>query len=146
VPSYESPRYREIVARAEEIARANLETCDGLEALGRATGVGPRTLARAFRAVHGTTPLQYLHTLRLAAARRTLLSREPAATSVTEVGSAFANLADSPPNIVSISARAHRKRCAAQRWPIRVADVRSGSISAIPRYPVNVRVPFDNGH
>ena len=35
-----------------------------------AAGTTTRTLARAFRAVHGITPVQYLHDLRLTEARK----------------------------------------------------------------------------
>jgi AraC family ethanolamine operon transcriptional activator len=82
-------RYREIVDRFEKIARANLETTTSLATLCRAAGVTPRTLARAFRAVHGTTPVHYLHALRLSEARQTLLAKGAHCSSVTEVATRF---------------------------------------------------------
>lgn len=81
-------RYREIVDRFEQIARANLETTTSVARLCRAAGVTPRTLARAFREVRATTPLRYLHGLRLAEARTALKSAD-AATTVTEVATRF---------------------------------------------------------
>lgn len=81
--------YREIVERFDAVARANLQTHRGIADLCRQAGVTPRTLARAFRAVHSTTPVQYLHALRLAAARRTLLSNDGATKRVTEVATRF---------------------------------------------------------
>ena len=82
-------RYREIVDRFEDVARANLDTAAGVAGLCRAADVTPRTLARAFRAVHGTTPVQYLHDLRLTEARQSLLSGCSGARSVTEVATRF---------------------------------------------------------
>ena len=82
-------RYREIVARFEKIARANLETTTSVAELCRAAMVTPRTLARAFRAVHGITPVHYLHVLRLSEARQTLLAKDARCSSVTEVATRF---------------------------------------------------------
>jgi transcriptional regulator GlxA family with amidase domain len=82
-------RHREIVARFEKIARVNLETTTSVARLCRAAGVTPRTLARAFRAVHGITPVHYLHVLRLSEARQTLLARGARCSSVTEVATRF---------------------------------------------------------
>lgn len=82
-------RYRKIVDRFENIARTNLETTTSVSDLCRAAGATPRTLARAFRAVHGTTPVQYLHDLRLIEARRSLLSGRRGANSVTEIATRF---------------------------------------------------------
>jgi transcriptional regulator GlxA family with amidase domain len=81
--------YREIVERFEKIARANLETTTSVARLCRAAGVTPRTLARAFRAVHGTTPVHHLHVLRLSEARQTLLAKGAGCSSVTEVATRF---------------------------------------------------------
>jgi transcriptional regulator GlxA family with amidase domain len=81
--------YREIVERFEKIARANLETTTSVARLCRAAGVTPRTLARAFRAVHGTTPVRHLHVLRLSEARQTLLAKGAGRSSVTEVATRF---------------------------------------------------------
>jgi transcriptional regulator GlxA family with amidase domain len=90
MPSHPA-RYSEIIARFEQVARANLETFAPLADLRRALGVAPRTLARAFRAVHCMTPLQYLHELRLAEARRTCSHRaqRPKPSPRSRLGSAF---------------------------------------------------------
>ena len=84
-----SENYRRIVARFEEVARANLETATRVADLCRAAGVAPRTLERAVRAVHASTPVELLHALRLAEARQTLLSTCNGAGSVTEVAMRF---------------------------------------------------------
>ena len=81
--------YRGIVERFEAVARARLETTTSVADLCRAIEVTPRTLARALRAEHRTTPLQYVHALRFAAARQALLSQDATATSVTEVATQF---------------------------------------------------------
>src|SRR5215470_466905 len=51
--------YRQIVDRFDRIARANLDAST-VSDLRAAVGVSQRTLARAFRAVHGSTPVRYL--------------------------------------------------------------------------------------
>jgi AraC-like DNA-binding protein len=89
MPTGEAARYREIVERFEKIARANLETTTSVAALCRAAGVTPRTLARAFRAVHATTPSQYLRVLRLTLARQALLAPEAGCNTVTEIVTRF---------------------------------------------------------
>ena len=55
----------------------------------RAAGVSPRTLLRAFRAVHGVTPYRYLCSLRLLDARRVLSSATGDPPTVTEVATRF---------------------------------------------------------
>ena len=82
-------RHRQIVDRFDEIARANLERSLPIAQLCELTAVSPRTLTRAFRAVHGTTPSRYLHALRLAEARRALLAADAEALSVTQVAMRF---------------------------------------------------------
>jgi transcriptional regulator GlxA family with amidase domain len=81
--------YQRIVARFEGVARANLGTSMRIADLCRAFGVTPRTLERAVRAIHATTPVEFLHALRLTEARQTLLSKCGAAGSVTEVATRF---------------------------------------------------------
>jgi transcriptional regulator GlxA family with amidase domain len=81
--------YRRIVARFEEVARANLGAFVRIADLCRAVGVTPRTLERAMRAVHAATPVEFLHALRLTEARQTLLSKRGTAQSVTEVATRF---------------------------------------------------------
>jgi AraC-like DNA-binding protein len=81
-------RYREIADRFDRVARTHLQTSRLAELCG-AVGVTPRTLARAVRAVHATTPQRYLHGLRLAEARRALASADAAATTVTEIATRY---------------------------------------------------------
>ena len=80
--------YRRIVARFEEIARADLERLVQASELARAAGVTLRTLERAVHGVHATTPLEFLRALRLTEARHTL-STSGSATTVTEVATRF---------------------------------------------------------
>jgi len=76
-------RYREIVDRFEDIARASLGEPRTIPDICAALLVGQRTLARAVRVVRGTTPAQHLHGLALAEARAAL--QDPATRSVREV-------------------------------------------------------------
>ena len=82
-------RYRHIVDRFEAAARANLEQNVGIGELCRIAAVEQRTLARAFRAVHGITPSLYLRTLRLNLAREALLAPCAGRVTVTEVATRF---------------------------------------------------------
>jgi transcriptional regulator GlxA family with amidase domain len=75
-------RYREMVDRFEEFARASLGTPRNIPEICAALSIGQRTLTRAMRAVRGTTPSRYLHGLALAEARTAL--QDPAATSVRQ--------------------------------------------------------------
>ena len=103
--------YREIADRFDRIARANLEAFSRVSELCGAVGVSRRTLARAFRKIHATTPVRYLHGLRLTEARTALL-KDVAATTVTEVSTAldFAKSGDSLANIAPHSAQPLRRR------------------------------------
>src|SRR5215475_11678070 len=84
VPAVQTTRrYREIVARFEDIARASLGEARTIPDICAALVVGQRTLARAVRLVRGTTPAQHLHALALAEARAAL--QDPATRSVKEV-------------------------------------------------------------
>jgi transcriptional regulator GlxA family with amidase domain len=76
-------RYRQIVECFEEVARGSLGEPRTIPDICAALGIGQRTLARAVRAVRGTTPAQHLHGLALAEARAAL--QEPATRSVREV-------------------------------------------------------------
>jgi transcriptional regulator GlxA family with amidase domain len=78
--------YRELVDHFERIARANLETPARVTDLCRIAEVNRRTLSRAFRAVHGTTPHHYLQALRLGEVKRMLSSGNG---SVTEAAMRF---------------------------------------------------------
>ena len=71
--------------RFEAAARASLEQNAGIGDLCRIAAVEPRTLVRAFHAVHGTTPSRYLRTLRLNLARQALLAPCAGRKTVTEV-------------------------------------------------------------
>ena len=75
--------YRQIVDRFEEIARASLGEPHTIPDICAALVIGQRTLARAVRAVRGTTPARHLHALALAEARAAL--QDPAARSVRQV-------------------------------------------------------------
>src|SRR5262245_32345460 len=81
-------RYRDIVDRFGQLARVSVRQPAICAKLCREVGVTPRTLLRAFRAIHGTTPLRYLRDLRLVEVRRALRSGgEPSVTKVaTEFG------------------------------------------------------------
>jgi transcriptional regulator GlxA family with amidase domain len=85
VQTRQARRHRQIVDRFEEVARANLDKPVPIAQLCELTAVSPRTVARAFRAVHGTTPSRYVHALRLAEARRALLAADAEGLSVTQV-------------------------------------------------------------
>src|SRR5262249_6874935 len=76
-------RYRQIVDRFEEVARAHLGEPRTVPDICATLAVGQRTLARAVRAVRGTTPARHLHGLALAEARAAL--QDPATTSVRQV-------------------------------------------------------------
>lgn len=85
----EGARYREIVDRFEKIARANLAQGAGVAELCRIAAVERRTLVRAFRAVHGEAPSQYLRMLRLNLARQALLAADAGCKTVTEIVTRF---------------------------------------------------------
>jgi transcriptional regulator GlxA family with amidase domain len=85
VPSQQHQRYRQIVGRFEATARAHLDQFVGIAELCRIAGVERRTLLRAFRAIHATTPSRHLHALRLNLARQALLAPEGGRKTVTEV-------------------------------------------------------------
>ena len=80
-------RYQQIVDRFEQIARANLENPSHMADICEAIAVSQRTLMRAVRAIHGTTPSRHLHALRLSEARRAL--KDGASENVTQVALRF---------------------------------------------------------
>ena len=84
----QTERHRRIVDRFEETARTNIGRLAHLADLCREAGVTPRTLSRAFRAVHGTTPYRFLKELRLSEVRRALSSDVEGGT-ITEVAMRF---------------------------------------------------------
>jgi len=82
-------RYKDIVDRFVQLARANLDKPTRIPDLSRAIGVEPRQLRRACQAILGMTPVSHLHTLRLSEVRRTLSTPDGAAATITEVASRF---------------------------------------------------------
>ena len=81
-------RHREIVARFEAVARANVGKLAQFADLCRAAGVSPRSLSRAFQTAADTTPYRFVQTLRLTAVRQALLARTEDET-VTDVATRF---------------------------------------------------------
>jgi AraC family ethanolamine operon transcriptional activator len=81
--------YQQIVDHFEEAVRANLATLDRVADISETIGVSQRTLARAVRVIHGTTPVRFAQSLRLAEARKALLSAHAASETVTAVAMRF---------------------------------------------------------
>ena len=82
-------QYQRIVDRALRMTRRRTEEPIRIAEICRAAGVSPRTLLRAFRAVHGATPYRYLCSLRLLDARRILSAATGEPPTVTEVATRF---------------------------------------------------------
>ncbi|HTC02569.1 MAG TPA: AraC family transcriptional regulator [Xanthobacteraceae bacterium] len=82
-------RYKDVVDRFVQLAQANLDKPTRIPELSRAIGVEPRQLRRACQAILGITPVSYLHTMRLSEVRRTLATRDGAASTITEVANRF---------------------------------------------------------
>lgn len=80
--------YPQIVEHFARIARANFGNVVGIDDLCRLARANPRTISRAFKVVHGTTPSRYLRELRLIEVRRVLLSGRNRA-SITQVAMRF---------------------------------------------------------
>src|SRR5262244_3894467 len=78
-------QYQRIVDRALWVTRRHAEEPIRIAKICHAAGVSPRTLLRAFRAVHGAAPYRYLCSLRLLEARRILSSTAGNPPTVTEV-------------------------------------------------------------
>lgn len=74
---------RDLVAHAERLALADLQTSLDIAALCRALAVSERTLRKAFQKVHKLPPCRRLRWLRLSHARRALMS--VGGSSVTEI-------------------------------------------------------------
>jgi transcriptional regulator GlxA family with amidase domain len=89
VPARQARHYQKIVDRFEGVARASLGSPSHISELSEAAAVSQRTLLRAVRAIHRTTPSRYLHALRLAQAREALLSATKGAETVTQVAMRF---------------------------------------------------------
>jgi len=73
------------VRRARDYIEAHLHTPLGVETLCNATGVSARTLDYAFRDVLDVTPLQYVKSRRLHAARRRLRASSAGEHTVTQI-------------------------------------------------------------
>jgi AraC-like DNA-binding protein len=82
-------RYQQIAERFEQAARARIGRLERLADICEAIAVTARTLARAVRAVHGTTPSRHLRALRLAAVRQALCSAKEGAETVTDAAMRF---------------------------------------------------------
>ena len=78
-------RYQSIVDRAVRMTCRRTEEPIRIAEVCRTAGVSPRTLLRAFRAVHDATPYRYLCALRLREAHRILSSATGKLPTVTEV-------------------------------------------------------------
>ena len=59
----------ELVAEAQQWLQLNLATPEPMDTLARKLGLSPRTFSRRFRRATGMTPLAYLQSLRIAAAK-----------------------------------------------------------------------------
>jgi AraC-like DNA-binding protein len=81
-------RYPQIVDHFVRIARANFGNVVRVDDLCRLAGANPRTISRAFKVVHDTTPSCYLRELRLMEVRSVLLSGRNRA-SITQVATRF---------------------------------------------------------
>jgi AraC-like DNA-binding protein len=81
------------VRRAEEFIEAHWDEAISIESLVGATGVGARTIFKAFQQVRGYSPMAFARTVRLKHARKMLAAGKPG-TSVTSVAFAcgFGNL------------------------------------------------------
>ena len=89
VPKRKFRLYHQIVDHFEDVAHANLGKLTLISDFRRVAGVSQRTLLRAFRTIHGTTPHRYLHECRLSKVRQALLSSDSASETVTQVAMRF---------------------------------------------------------
>jgi transcriptional regulator GlxA family with amidase domain len=78
-----------LVQQAEALALANVDEPLHVSALCHTIGVSERALRKAFHQVHGVPPCRRLRMLRLANARRALLSADGTLAKVTEIAMAF---------------------------------------------------------
>ena len=81
--------YQRIADRFETAVRESLATLDRVADISETIAVSQRTLSRAVRIVHGTTPVRFAQSLRLAEARKALLSARAASETVTAVAMRF---------------------------------------------------------
>jgi transcriptional regulator GlxA family with amidase domain len=78
-----------LVQQAEALALASVYEPIHVSALCHTIGVSERTLRKAFHRVHGVPPCRRLRMLRLANARRALLSADGTLAKVTEIAMSF---------------------------------------------------------
>ncbi len=76
-------RYAFIVETAEQIIRSRLGEPICIATLCERLGVSERRLRSAFRTMHGMSPYRHLRKLRMAEARRALLTTDPARATLT---------------------------------------------------------------
>jgi AraC family ethanolamine operon transcriptional activator len=88
-PSDRDERYRQIAQQVETLARANFATPLTVSQICQSIGASQRTVSRAFRVIHGTTPHGYLHVLRLNGVRQALLESNSPTRTVTEIAMHF---------------------------------------------------------
>jgi AraC-like DNA-binding protein len=85
----ESDPCNNLVEQGERLALAHLDEPLHISALCRTLAVSERTLRKAFHKIHGLPPCRYLRMLRLAQARRALLSADSRRVTVTEIATGF---------------------------------------------------------
>jgi transcriptional regulator GlxA family with amidase domain len=78
-----------LVQQAVALALASIDEPLHVSALCHAIGVSERTLRKAFHGVHGVPPCRHLRLLRLANARRALLSADSRLAKVTDIALSF---------------------------------------------------------
>ena len=79
----------DLVEQTERLALAHLDEPLHMSALCRTLAVSERTLRKAFHKIHGLPPCRRLRMLRLAKARRALLSADSRRVTVTEIATGF---------------------------------------------------------
>lgn len=82
-------QYRDIVARIEDVARANLDQPLHLLDLCKSASVTEPSVRNAFRRVYGATPSRHLREFRMREARKALLASGPKDRTVTEIAMRF---------------------------------------------------------
>jgi AraC-like DNA-binding protein len=88
-PGGDGRAMRRVVTRATEFMLAHIGSRLTLAAVSEAAGVSNSTLLRAFRSVHGLSPMQFLRRRRLDMVRERLRRAVPGETTVTEVATEF---------------------------------------------------------
>ena len=80
---------RDLVAHAERLALADLQTSLDIAALCRALAVSERTLRKAFHRIHGLPPHRCLRMFKLSRARGELMMARGRSVTVTEIATAL---------------------------------------------------------